>query len=103
MSEYKIDYCHHDSLTAQNTYSEDVDEYIKRGDAIKAINGQFMTGIVKDIMAIPAADVKPVRHGHWNRYGPSFAPWQCSECEYDTRLKENYCPNCGIKMDGDEE
>lgn len=35
-------------------------DYIKREDAIKAINGQFMTGILNDIMAIPAADVVPI-------------------------------------------
>ena len=53
---------------------------------------------------IPAADVAPVVHGHWV-YG-----CQCSVCgdrhgPYNSRHKPfyNYCPNCGAKMDEEEE
>lgn len=52
----------------------------------------------------PSADVAPVRHGRWDvidaeeprRYG-------CSECKRLSWYMENYCPNCGAKMDGDED
>lgn len=59
---------------------------------------------IKDVDAIPAADVAPVRHGRWV---PTKAPFMnecedCSVCGYRTVWghRYNYCPNCGAKMDG---
>ena len=49
-----------------------------------------------------AADVEPVRHGHWIEcnYGLTF---ECSECKYPTEYNlTDYCPSCGAKMDGDK-
>ena len=44
-------------------------------------------------------DVTPVRHGRWT-VTPIFI--KCSECgETFTLIPQNYCPNCGAKMDGD--
>lgn len=56
------------------------------------------------IEAIPSADVAPVRHGRWEvidaeeprRYG-------CSECKRLSWHMENYCGNCGARMDGGDE
>ena len=69
----------------------------------------------KEIEAIPAADVEPVRHGHWYNRGGRF---RCSVCDNKALLKDiggtggwsheyeqqksPYCPNCGAKMDGNE-
>lgn len=53
---------------------------------------------------LPKVDAEPVRHGRWihdinNRYG-------CSECmareTMSHRNPKNYCPNCGAKMDLEE-
>ena len=62
------------------------------------------------VMAIPAADVVPVRHGRWIRDKVAFY-LGCSECgcylEYavDTFLDNgdhyHFCPNCGTRMDKD--
>lgn len=59
---------------------------------------------------IPAADVRPERHGHWERVSnddQNEGCYFCSECkeEYfnpsdDENLLPNFCPNCGAKMDG---
>lgn len=72
------------------------------------------------IESMPAADVAPVRHGHWIRPdvpNTRSYKWQCSECaqiaywlHYGNRGNKNiickysYCPNCGAKMnmDGDK-
>lgn len=44
-------------------------------------------------------EAEPVRHGRWvmnNQYGIKC----CSECGYGQSIgAENYCPNCGAKMD----
>ena len=61
------------------------------------------------ILDIPAADVEPVRHGHWI---PQFVSkrglsdhFMCSECAESTftprkfeMIKYAYCPNCGAKL-----
>ena len=58
------------------------------------------------ILDIPAADVEPVRHGHWVKEKPDvLIHWHCSVCKNCYYLEEpnaNYCPNCGAKMDGGE-
>lgn len=69
------------------------------------------------ILDIPAADVMPVKHGHWkkgkgnerptengfvhdDRYFCDCCGWGCC-CE--TKLDFSFCPNCGAKMDGGEQ
>ena len=57
---------------------------------------------VEDIQNIPAADVAPVRHGHWKQARYTEAPlYICSECDIQAYKQHNYCPNCGANMDGD--
>ena len=61
----------------------------------------------------PTADVVEVRHGRWLRVGQSyidpnkFLCFECSICGYtlDNHIKveQSYCPNCGARMDGEEE
>ena len=70
----------------------------------------FSRGAIKSaINSIPAADVAPVVHGRWIHDGrrvESGIDWcHCSECGKSDNFcaRTNYCPNCGAKMDGDEE
>ena len=62
------------------------------------------------LISIPAADVVPVVHGHWDKPTKPFPhyDWKCSVCgceEYrqiDSHGKYRvmkFCPNCGAKMD----
>ena len=50
---------------------------------------------------MPAADVAPVRHGRWKRCGKNLG--ECSECGEIVSVRNNYCPNCGAKMDEKED
>lgn len=66
------------------------------------------------IVAMPPADVMPVRHGRWddipNKYMAVASKdgsyhghaTTCSVCHEvnPNAFKTNYCPNCGSKMDG---
>ena len=52
-------------------------------------------------------EISRVRHGRWIYHRDSLFPrdsrQECSCCheeEYFTLYNENYCPNCGAKMDG---
>lgn len=59
------------------------------------------------IRSLPAADVVEVRHGRWinERWeGLSSFSAECSLCGKRTLAYFHYfyCPNCGAKMDGEE-
>lgn len=93
-------------------------EYIKREDAIKLIFEQFhmyfevpclprdeaiqrqVCAVRDKINQLPAADVAPVRNGRWLYHtlidGHIHA--ECSEC-HKIRIIDNFCPNCGAKME----
>ena len=63
----------------------------------------------QNILDMPAVDVAPIKHGHWNievsKYTGYRNKYTCSECGYskmtDTHvsLGYNYCPKCGAKME----
>ena len=60
---------------------------------------------IRDMVSrFPAADVAPVRHGRWINHtmidGHIHA--ECSEC-HKVRIIDNFCPNCGCRMDGGAE
>ena len=61
---------------------------------------------IKDIIRhIPAADVAPVKHGHWIQVDKNKC--ECSNCGIIVLIAvyphgdKNYCPNCGTEMNGD--
>lgn len=63
---------------------------------------------IKSIKEIPTADVRPVVRGEWveRKDVAPFKPdgeitswtYRCSKCEELSRLKYNFCPNCGAEM-----
>ena len=81
-------------------------EYIKRESAIEAImsdppDAHYQSWYAEKINEIHAANVEPVRHGRWIYHtlidGHIHA--ECSEC-HKIRIIDNFCPNCGAKMEG---
>ena len=92
-------------------------EYIER-EALKEMfsseNKPLETAICSVIDAVHAADVAPVAHGEWILVGTNEHDYEtsveekCSLCgryvyRYDTQPQDNYCPNCGAKMDAKSE
>ena len=82
-------------------------EYIERERAMQiAFTSPFFSNaLMEEIKVIPAADVAPVIHAHWIRQDESFTRFKCSnpECSAENFSGfENYCPNCGAKMDEEE-
>ena len=88
-------------------------EYIERGTAIAwfmpyAHAGESIDAdvVISDIKGMKAADVAPVRYGEWIEQA-----WRptCSLCGFSGSLIDapispfKYCPNCGAKMDKEEE
>ena len=66
-----------------------------------------------DIMRFPFSDVQEVRHGHWEfRFEGTYSRTRCycTVCKQPSGIggtRKNqlkpYCPNCGAKMDEEEE
>ena len=109
-----------------------MDDYIDRQAALNAINIErenmtrrqewgaehILTHYGYRIIAdMPSADVAPVRHGRWVGY-PECLKYTnaysddhivCSVCEECYSIMDNdcerfnYCPNCGARMDGEED
>ena len=87
-------------------------EYIEREALVKRLKKEECDcEWLWAILDIPAADVAPVKHGHWkkgkgyerptengfvhdDRYFCDCCGWGCC-CE--TKLDFNFCPNCGAK------
>ena len=58
---------------------------------------------------VKKADVEPVRHGHWieTSHERDFPPYYyhdftCSNCRNREQNKRVYCPECGAKMDEED-
>ena len=90
-------------------------EYIERGTAIAKLTAleviepsATMTDAKRLLADMPAADVVPVVHGRWIEDHDYL---KCPECgimvKQDFTFFDigdwNYCPNCGAKMDLEEE
>lgn len=56
---------------------------------------------VGDIEDAPAVDAAPVVRGEWIELHEEngHEVGTCSHCRH-VRIVDNYCPNCGAKMDG---
>ena len=85
-------------------------------------NEHFINGIetvLEYAENLPAADVAPVLHGRWEEADwveadhedfelirTPKAAWRCSRCRHcfkkELLWKDNFCPNCGARMDGAE-
>ena len=83
-------------------------EYIERELAIKALSrGEGCENVCRRaIERILAADVAPVRHGRWVHHiagGNQISACWCSVCNVEHETEQNYCPNCGAKMDGGDD
>ena len=105
-----------------------MDDYISRQAAINALMNDIEpfvivepgttcvigagikdSDVIKMLEAMPSADVQPVRHGHWIEHVcelfPAEGTVECSEChEHESifLVNDKYCPNCGVKMDGEQ-
>ena len=66
---------------------------------------RFTTDDIETMLEVLAEDdVTPIRHGYWTLFGEHLGikMYQCSICKGLEHGKQNYCPNCGARMDGDK-
>ena len=73
---------------------------------------EVLQAIYNGVMKLPTTDAEPVRHGKWI-YGNDFHWYtaSCNRCGYQRRTdikadrwnQWNYCPNCGARMDAEDD
>ena len=83
---------------------KNMSDYIEREDAINLLwlfADESCASVVSDFENLPAADVEPIRHGHWCNIGSLSC--RCSECGCKSSQETAYCPNCGARMDKEDE
>jgi len=94
-------------------------ELIERDAAIVALtqSADYIADALERLERVPAVDAVPVRHGQWIKMTGMMPPeyhghYCCSECGWHLKGLRNswtreeempYCPNCGAKMDGEQE
>lgn len=82
-----------------------------RGVSLK--DAIYLDGVMAVLDTIPAADISEARHGRWLTTDAYPHHLYCSVC-YKTYAKNakwvneldlptNYCPNCGARMDKEDE
>lgn len=81
-------------------------DYILRRDVLNEFHEWIVSNdgnifsLADAFEVIPAADMEPVRHGKWIKVYGLVA---CSVCKKNPpRTYHNFCPNCGAKMDKEE-
>ena len=97
--------------------SEEIRKYYYKNPPNFSYGEGFDRGLDRAQRAIldaPAADVVPVRHGRWICIRKGYGEYECSVCHgvdsdcsdyYETHVvtEQDYCPNCGSRMDGDDD
>lgn len=94
-------------------------EYIEREAAIDAIMKVYVRTAgykarervfeaEEAVHRLPVADVAPVVHGRWIEqekytFGVMYDCSICGNRILDNGHSWNYCPNCGARMDGDDD
>lgn len=74
------------------------------------LNADSLWKTLEIMDAQPTADVKEVKHGHWNK---TCVPdvYQCDVCKKPVKMDEfcdneilrEFCPKCGADMRGDKD
>jgi hypothetical protein len=86
-------------------------EYIEREVVISELEclpdqGELdYLGVFDCVKNTSAADVVPVVHGEWIPivnyfHGKPDGRYYCSECRRVVNKHNNFCPDCGARMDG---
>ena len=80
---------------------------LKQRCAEQASDYKQLAKWLKELKERRTADVQPVKRGRWVFtekliLGNPYGSYKCSECMYHVPHEDNYCPNCGADMRGED-
>lgn len=88
----------------RDMYYQEINELSKGGGGDYSLYRLAINDCMNVLDEMPAADVMPMKHGHW--ISENFYT-HCSVCgkmaiydKYGQEFESDYCPHCGAKMDG---
>lgn len=95
-------------LISRRSMLEQIEEYIEEYSEVDSNGLHNLKWCAMEEAKIllerePVVDAMPVIHGRWIDI-PDKPEWdqkECSVCGDYFCCQENYCPNCGAKMDGE--
>ena len=87
-----------------------MNDYIKREDAMVAVekfggrlNDEVLYEMKFALFILPTVEAVKVKHGHWEWVSAYGHHYRCSECGGGADFNSDFCPNCGAKMDKEQE
>ena len=90
-----------DAMAIENKITKWVEELSHDFDDRDEMNGVY--SCLAEIQSAPTIDPESLRpHGKWedsNFYCDRPLCYKCSNCGRKLMYKPNYCPNCGAKME----
>lgn len=101
-----------DNLISRAAAIAEIEEYIEEYSELEPETGYHnlkwcaMEEAKDVLLMLPAVDAVPVVHGQWTYFNcVGIGRYQCNECLHwvDAGTDRNYCPNCGAKMDKEDE
>lgn len=81
----------------------------KTAEIVSERHGIPLSELADTFAEVPTADVKEVKHGHWNTdlcesilepYNNDVDTFACSLCGATSQHPTIFCPFCGARMDG---
>lgn len=87
-------------------------DFVSREEVLQILSGNTPWESYKKVKDLPAVDIRPIKHGKWNRTDAYPHRIYCSAChktylQNDEWLEKwdfpmDYCPNCGADMREEE-
>lgn len=87
--------------------SPTVPEYVEHHEQIQYV-WKLLDKKQKELYVLPAAQPERKR-GHWIKVDDDLIIGKCSVCGWESHLYEDdvvgmdYCPNCGARLDGEQD
>ena len=99
-----------DSLEEAYKELKKICDSLRYEDEKRICNAQLSTfaELTMRVRKAPTVDAEPVRHGetsnrtiwHTSGWGTIYTSYSCCGFQVQGKTHHNYCPNCGVKIDG---
>ena len=90
-----------DANTTLKAIDKAISDYTEHDDILRLYSDLRLS-----VLDAKTVEAEPIRHGYWITHimPKSYIEYGaiCSRCGQWSGIRENFCPDCGAKMDGKE-